>query len=144
MFEQNLHFQQMCLSIINEKKINTEKQEGEEKNSFDLDDQTKEEFQTLCNENKMLREKNEEMQKNELKLSKKLTILNFEKSILIREQSVALAELSKIREDYQKLEKELTDSKNLIFQYENEKAQIKQKFEQELVVSLHLFSNGIP
>ena len=72
---------------------------------------------------------------NDQKIKEELETLKVENKKLKRKEEINNNELTKIREEYQKLTNELVASKNLVSLLELERTQIKQQFEKDIEVS---------
>ena len=72
---------------------------------------------------------------NDQKIKEELETLKIENKKLKRKEEINNNELTKIREEYQKLTNELVASKNLVSLLELERTQIKQQFEKDIEVS---------
>uniref|UniRef100_A0A1I8B8E2 Uncharacterized protein n=1 Tax=Meloidogyne hapla TaxID=6305 RepID=A0A1I8B8E2_MELHA len=121
LLQQNFQFQQMQLTIIENKKLN-----NNDVNPFKLllDNQKEEKLEALSKENKLLKEKCEEIEKKDLekfneniKLNKQLEELNIEMTKIKEEHQLTLTELSKYKKECQDLE----------IKYSTEKSQNKRR-----------------
>ncbi|KAL7077756.1 hypothetical protein ACQ4LE_003117 [Meloidogyne hapla] len=131
----------MHLNFIEEKKKSLSLKEQlleKTNNSFELNNQIKEELEVLRNENKILKEKNEEILKNDLEnknlfedLNKQLELLNSENLKLKEENVLSLADFDKLNEKFQELVNELVDAKRTISIFKYDKSVNEQRFKEE-------------